>query len=90
MALPSADTPLYNHTLPAIEDWLRTQGCTQNPQERSRWSVERPTWIAELELDTENIVVRYLKAGESGRDLQRAFPYSLSRKDLEDVIFAGP
>ena len=90
MPLPSPDTPLYNHPLPVIEDWLRGQGCEQDETARSQWHVKRPTWRAELLLDTTSIVVRYLGAAESGQDLQRTFPYALSRQDLEAVIFSGP
>jgi hypothetical protein len=38
-------------------------------------------------MDIEDIRVRYIMGG---RDIQRAFPYSLSRQDVEDAIFAGP
>ncbi len=90
MTLPSADTPLYNHTLPDIELWLTQQGCKQDNSELNRWEINRATWRADLLLETDSIVVRYLKAGEQGEDIQRGFKYSLSRQDLEDVIFAGP
>lgn len=88
--LPPADTPLYNHPLPQIEQWLQGQGCTQDPQDLHFWRVERPTWQAELYLDIEELTVRYLGVDESGRDVQRAFKYSLSRQDIEDAVFSGP
>lgn len=90
MALPSAETPLYNHPLPDIEQWLRQQGCQQHEQELHQWYVERPAWSADLLLEIDSIVVRYLSAGESGQDVQRIFKYSLSRQDLEEAIFSGP
>jgi hypothetical protein len=88
MSLPSADTPLYNHPLPAIEEWLSDMGCEQDTQELHCWTIERPKWQAELMLDVDQLSVRYLNI--EGRDIQRSFKYSLSRKDVEDAVFGGP
>lgn len=90
MTLLSADTPLYNHPLPDIEQWLRARGCQQDRTDLHCWHVQRLRWKAELWLDTEEITVRYLQAGEGGRDIQRSFKYSLSRQDVEDAVFSGP
>lgn len=90
MALPSADTPLYNHPLPDIEEWLRQQGCEQDLDEPHCWHVSRNLWEADLILDIDSLVVRYINAGEGGQDMQRVFKYSLSRQDLEEAIFSGP
>ncbi|MEO0866849.1 MAG: DUF3143 domain-containing protein [Cyanobacteria bacterium J06642_11] len=90
MALPSADTPLYNHTLPDIELWLTQQGCKQDSSELNRWAITKTTWRADLVLETDSIVVRYLNTDSQKEDIQRGFKYSLSRQDLEDVIFTGP
>ncbi len=87
MNLPQADTALYNHPLPAIEHWLASQGCRQDDQNPSIWYITRPEWSAELFMDVEDIRVRYIMGG---KDLHRAFPYSLSRRDVEEAIFAGP
>ncbi|MCW6037612.1 DUF3143 domain-containing protein [Spirulina subsalsa FACHB-351] len=90
MALPTADTPLYNHPLPEIEQWLINLGCQQDPKELNCWYVERPTWKAELCLEIEELSVRYLNAGEGMKDIVRSFKYSLSRSDVEAAIFSGP
>ena len=90
MPLPSADTPLYNHTLPDIELWLTQQGCSQDRSELNRWAVAKADWSADLILETDSLVVRYINADDGGDDIQRGFKYSLSRQDLEDAIFAGP
>jgi hypothetical protein len=90
MVLPSATTPLYNHPLPDIEVWLRQQGCTQDTKELNGWRVVRPHWEAEIILETDCIVVRYINAGADDKDIQRVFKYSLSRQDLEEAIFSGP
>jgi hypothetical protein len=90
LSLPPPGTPLYNHPLPYIEQWLQKQGCEQDKEDLHCWQVERATWKAKLWLDVEELTVRYLNAGENGQDIQRAFKYSLSRQDVEDAIFAGP
>ena len=84
------DTPLYNYPLPEIEQWLTESGCQQDRDRRHCWFVERPTWKAELCLDTEELTVRYLNAGGGGTDLTRSFKYSLSREDIEAAVFSGP
>ncbi|CDM94054.1 MAG: DUF3143 domain-containing protein [Limnospira sp. PMC 1291.21] len=90
MTLPSPNTPLYNHPLPEIEDWLRSLGGEQDSQELHSWQVEKPTWKAELWLDIDQITVRYIGAGTDGQDIQRSFKYSLSRQDIEQAVFSGP
>lgn len=90
MPLPTADTPLYNHPLPDIEQWLTQMGCEQDREQLHCWRVEQTDWRAELYLEVEELTVNYLRAGESGRDIQRSFKYSLSRQDVEDAVLAGP
>ncbi|EFA73681.1 conserved hypothetical protein [Raphidiopsis brookii D9] len=86
----SPETPLYNHPLPQIEEWLKYQGCQQDETELHCWRLKKQTWQAELWLDIEQLTVRYIQAGENGQDIQRSFRYSLSRKDIEQAVFSGP
>ncbi|MEG4024057.1 DUF3143 domain-containing protein [Microcoleus sp. S13C4] len=90
MTLPSADTPLYNHPLPEIEQWLKSRGCQQDQRELHCWQIEQLTWKAELSLDIDQLTIRYINAGNDGQDIQRAFKYSLSRQDIEAAVFSGP
>jgi hypothetical protein len=90
MTLPDADLPLYSHPLPEIEEWLTSQGCEQDSIELHCWRVDRSSWKAEICLDVEELVVRYLEAAEGGKDISRSFRYSLTRQDIEDAVFAGP
>jgi Protein of unknown function (DUF3143) len=85
-----SDTPLYNHPLPEIEQWLASQGCQQNPSDLNTWSLQKDQWSAEILLEIDSIEVRYPGGNEDGRDLIRSFKYSLSRQDLTDAIFSGP
>lgn len=90
MPFPSPDTPLYNHPLPNIEQWLESQGCQQDSTQLHCWHIAKANWQAEVCLDIDQITVRYLQAGEQGQDIQRAFKYSLSRQDIEQAVFSGP
>ena len=87
-SMPPASTPLYGHSLPAIEAWLREQGCDRDDKDISLWSIQKEDWSAEIFLDADSIVVTYKKSDKS--TVQRSFKYSLSRSDLEKVIFIGP
>jgi hypothetical protein len=86
--MPPANTPLYSHSLPDVEAWLTQQGCDRDTENISQWRVERDRWSAILFLDVDSIVVTY--TSDDGAKVQRSFKYSLSRSDLEEVIFSGP
>lgn len=88
--LPDPKTPLYNHPLPQIEQWLYKLGCHQDSQDLHLWRVERDQWKAEIWLDIEELSVLYVPAASTERDIQRTFKYSLSRQDIEDAVFSGP
>jgi hypothetical protein len=90
ITLPPSETPLYNHALPDIEQWLLSHGCQQDRKDLHCWYIERPDWKAELWLDIEQLTVCYFNFGDGDRSVQRSFKYSLSRRDLENAIFSGP
>ena len=90
MTLPSADTPLYNHPLPEIEQWLKSQGCEQDAKVLHSWRFNQADWQAQLWLEAEELTVVYLGEGENGQDIKRSFKYSLSREDIEAAVFSGP
>ncbi|MEM7758548.1 MAG: DUF3143 domain-containing protein [Cyanobacteria bacterium P01_G01_bin.67] len=90
MTLPEAATPLYNHTLPTIEDWLRSKGCEQDREQLHCWHLETSKWKAEICLETEELTVRYFDTEPESSELSRSFKYSLGRQDVEDAVFSGP
>jgi hypothetical protein len=90
MTIPAANTPLYNHPLPEIEQWLKNLGCQQDRQNLHCWRIEKPTWRAEICLEIEELIVHYLSAGQRETDIKRSFKYSLSRQDIEAAVFSGP
>ena len=94
--LPPAQAPLYNHPLPALERWLIQLGAVQRGVNSCLWDLHRPDWTAEIELEVEELSVRWPggsgAAGGSGTDapVARHFPYGFSRADVEAAILAGP
>lgn len=88
--LPDPQTPLYNHPLPQIEQWLLNLGCHQDAQDLHLWRIEHDHWKAEIWLDIEELSVVYISLAPDERDIQRTFKYSLSRQDIEDAVFSGP
>lgn len=89
MTLPSAETPLYSHSLSAIEAWLSQQGCSQNADCPEQWHISHSDWQAQLEMDVDQFVVHY-QTTDGSEPMTRVFKYALSRSDLEAAIFAGP
>ncbi len=94
MTLPDPQTPLYNHPLPKIEEWLKDLGCEQEEENLHCWKIKHFTatsrWNAQIILDTQEITVCYLAVAADGTDIRRSFKYSLSRQDIEDAVFSGP
>jgi hypothetical protein len=85
--LPDRETPLYNHSLPDLENWLRDLGALQQGPHASIWDLHLPQWSAQLELESEELKVSW---HHEGRSSVRHFPYGLSRADVEAAILAGP
>ena len=86
-SLPPPQAPLYNHPLPALEQWLRDLGAVQQGPHSCLWSLQLAGWSAEVELDVEELSVRWLGAEEP---VERHFAYGLSRADVVAAIRAGP
>ena len=56
--LPDKKKPLYSHSLPCIEAWLRSLGFYQSKEDRAVWVVEKPEWHAQLSLDITDLYIR--------------------------------
>ncbi|WP_232200191.1 DUF3143 domain-containing protein [Synechococcus sp. CC9616] len=72
----------------ALEQWLRDLGAEPAPDAPSRWTLQTPTWSAELTLEQEDLRVTWLQPEAEPR--QCCLPYGLSRADVEAAIQAGP
>ena len=86
--LPPPQAPLYNHPLPALERWLLELGAVQRGANSCLWDLQRPDWTAELELQVEELSVRWSSTAVGS--VERHFPYGFSRADVEAAILAGP
>ncbi|KAJ4850559.1 hypothetical protein Tsubulata_050118 [Turnera subulata] len=56
--LPDKKRPLFAHSLPCIEAWLRNLGFFQSREDRAVWLVEKPEWHAQLSLDVTDLYIR--------------------------------
>jgi hypothetical protein len=54
----------------------------------SLWDLCQPGWTAEIELEVEDLCVRW--QAPAAEPVQRQFPYGFSRADVEAAILAGP
>ncbi|RDX92676.1 hypothetical protein CR513_25156, partial [Mucuna pruriens] len=90
--LPEKSKPLYSHSLPCIEAWLRSLGFCQSKDDRAVWLIHNPDWHAQLSLDVTDLYIRYLKSGPGNleKDVERRFSYALSREDIENAVLGGP
>ncbi|KAK9075372.1 hypothetical protein SSX86_003695 [Deinandra increscens subsp. villosa] len=91
-SLPDKKKPLYSHSLPGIEAWLKQLGFFQKNDDRAVWFIEKSDWHAKLSLDLTDLYIRYLKSGPGNldKDVERRFSYALSREDIENAILGGP
>lgn len=90
--LPDKKKPLYSHSLPCLEAWLKNLGFYQSKEDRAVWLIEKPEWHAQLSLDVTDLYIRYLKSGPGNleKDVERRFSYALSREDIENAVLGGP
>ncbi|KAF7821798.1 uncharacterized protein G2W53_027253 [Senna tora] len=98
--LPDKMKPLYSHSLPCIEAWLRNLGFYQSNDDRAVWFIQKSDWHAQLSLDVTDLYIRlkslmlcrYLKSGPGNleKDVERRFSYALSREDIENAVLGGP
>ncbi|XP_057951111.1 uncharacterized protein LOC131145952 [Malania oleifera] len=90
--LPDKKKPLYSHSLPCIEAWLKSLGFFQSREDRAVWFVEKPEWHAQLSLDVTDLHIRYMKSGPGNleKDVERRFSYALSREDIQNAMLGGP
>ena len=86
--LPSQSTPLNQHSLRALEQWLASLGASRVDGDPCLWAVVTPEWTAELQLEREDLRVAWQRPDQSDRVC--SLPYGLPRADVEAAILAGP
>ena len=85
--LPSSDTPLYGHPIPALEQWLLTTGFERDEGDPSSWHLHLAQWSAQLHLQADGLKVIWTRGEQA---TSRHFSYGLSRADMEAALLAGP
>ncbi len=85
--LPSSQTPLNNHSLGDLEKWFAEMGAQQSSEDKSKWLFSFSMWSGVIYMDQKDLKVTW---SLSGRLITSAFPYGLSRADVEAAINAGP
>ncbi len=86
-SLPSAKTPLNQHSLLALETWLKELGAQQSSDDPCLWVWVTPQWRAEIRMEQDDLMVIWFKGDNRSK---YSFPYGLSRRDIENAIFQGP
>ncbi len=86
-SLPSADTPLNQHSLRALEQWLQSLGATRSDQDPCDWVWEQPAWSALLRLDQQDLGVIWTSEQPTR---SCSYPYGLTREDVESALRLGP
>ena len=86
--LPTAETPLNQHSIRALEQWLSQLGATVVEGNPCQWTLVRSDWSADLLLAREDLVVVW--SANAPGEQRCSLPYGLSRKDVEAAINAGP
>ena len=85
-SLPSAQTPLNQHSLGAIELWLVSLGAEKS-EDPCLWLWVQPKWSAEISIKQDELIVVW----SEGKIKRRfSFPYGLSRQDVEAALNHGP
>tara|TARA_Y100001968_G_scaffold214785_1_gene197596 strand:- start:12160 stop:12426 length:267 start_codon:yes stop_codon:yes gene_type:complete len=85
--LPPAQTPLNQHSLIALELWLKELGAKPSHNDRSVWNLVMPKWSAQIKMQRDNLLIAW---EQEGKRRHCGFPYGLSRLDVQSAILQGP
>ena len=86
-SLPPSNTPLNQHSLRALECWLKEIGAQRSSKNPCLWIWVKPLWSAEILIEQDELKISWKKDGESS---VCSFPYGLSRSDVEVAMSQGP
>ncbi|KGG14765.1 hypothetical protein EV06_1827 [Prochlorococcus sp. MIT 0602] len=78
---------MNQHSLVALELWLRTLGAEQNTQNPCLWIWKKSQWSAEIMIQQDELTIVW---SDSGMKSQFSFPYGLPRQDIEAALKHGP
>ena len=81
------DTPINQHSLQALELWLKGLGATKDIENPSKWHLLRSNWKATISFEQEDLSVVWESRGELTK---RLFSYCINKEDIENAILQGP
>ncbi len=87
MKLPSESTPLNQHSLEAIEFWLKTIGASQSSNNPCQWILSLSEASGHIEICPDELMIIW---HNERKETKFSFPYGLSRQDIEDALLQGP
>ncbi len=85
--LPSAKTPLDQHSLRELEWWLTSLGAEQCIEDRCLWKWSTNQGPAQIIVKQNQLMVSW---GNGDTQIQFIFPYGLPRQDIEAALNHGP
>ena len=85
--LPSAQTPLNQHSLGALELWLTQLGAIKSKENKCLWKWTSSKWFAEIYFMQDELKVIWR---QENNNTQYSFPYGLPRQDIEAALKHGP
>ncbi len=85
--LPPASTPLNQHSLRALEEWLRSLGAEKSEDDPCVWLWQIRQCSAQIVMKQDELRVIWIKDDESS---QLSFTYGLPRQDVEAALKQGP
>ena len=81
------DTPINQHSLQALEVWLKDLGAIKDIDNPSKWNLSLSNWNATIIFEQEDLSVAWEIGGELTK---RLFSYCINREDIENAILQGP
>ena len=87
LSIPPATTPLNQHSLGALEQWLSELGAQKSDEDPCLWNWELTNWSAKIEVGQDELRVTWIEGTQKS---QFGFPYGLPRQDVEAALNQGP
>ena len=84
--IPS-NTPINQHSLQSLEEWLIDLGATKDIDNPSKWYLLLSDWNATIFFEQEDLSVVW---ESGGKVTKRLFSYCINREDIENAILQGP
>jgi len=82
-----SNTPINQHSLQALELWLKDLGASRDIENPSKWYLILSSWHATIVFEQEDLSIVWESRGKLTK---RLFSYCINREDIENAILQGP